>query len=222
VCESWIGPPLRLERENISEGSGIYTMGRESYTHELSIVIVSYNTKDLLRECLHSVQLEINGLDAEVFVVDNCSRDGSPLMVEVEFPSIKLIRSPINLGFGAANNLALEVARGRYFVLLNTDAFLSVGSLRIALDHMNANPRAALAGGRLVGRDFSWQPSARMFPHVVSDVLTLTGLAAISEIKIFRIFRSDLGRPVAAVTGGLGPGRFFDYKSWGTGRRWPF
>jgi GT2 family glycosyltransferase len=164
--------------QNISQKLGIYTVPKESYTYELSIVIVSYNTKDLLRECLQSVEREVPGLSTEIFLVDNNSSDGSPLMVETEFPQVKVMRSPINLGFGAANNLALEAAQGRYIVLLNSDAFLSDGSLRMALDHMNANPRAALAGARLVGRDFSWQPSARMFPHVISDALVLTGLAA--------------------------------------------
>jgi GT2 family glycosyltransferase len=151
---------------------------RESYTCELSIVIVSYNTKDSLRECLQSVHREAAGLSTEVFVIDNKSSDGSPLMAEIEFPEVKVIRSTINLGFGAANNVALEMAQGRYVVLLNSDAFLSTGSLRIARNHMSAYPRAALAGARLVGRDFSWQPSARMFPHVITDALVLTGLAA--------------------------------------------
>jgi GT2 family glycosyltransferase len=165
-------------RQNISEKLGTYTVPRESYKYELSIVIVSYNTKDLLRECLQSVDREKTGLDTEVLLVDNRSSDGSPLMVETEFPQVKVIRSAINLGFGAANNLAIESAQGRYIVLLNSDAFLSAGSLRIARDHMNSQPRAAVGGARLVGRDFSWQPSARMFPHVITDALVLSGLAA--------------------------------------------
>ena len=153
-------------------------MPRETYTYELSIVIVSYNTKDVLRDCLESVEREATGLNTEVFVVDNNSSDGSPLMVETEFPNVKVIRSTINLGFGAANNLAIQAATGRYVVLLNSDAFLSPGSLRLARDHMHAHPRAALGGARLVGRDSSWQPSARMFPHIVTDAIVLTGLAA--------------------------------------------
>jgi GT2 family glycosyltransferase len=151
---------------------------RESYPYELSIVIVSYNTKDLLRECLQSVEREAAGLNIEIFLVDNNSGDGSPLMVETEFPEVKVIRSIINLGFGAANNLALEAAGGRYVVLLNSDAFLCPGSLRVAVNNMNLHPEVALAGGRLVGRDFCWQPSARMFPSVFSDAIVLTGLAA--------------------------------------------
>jgi GT2 family glycosyltransferase len=196
-------------RQNISNKSGIYTVPRKSYTCELSIVIVSYNTKDLLRECLQSVDREMTNLDTETFVVDNNSSDGSPLMVETEFPQVKIICSTINLGFGAANNLALEAAQGRYIVLLNSDAFLSAGALRIARDHMNAHPCAALGGARLVGRDFSWQPSARMFPHVISDAVVLTGLAAkYPKSRLFGHFDRTWADPLQPSQADWVPGAF--------------
>ncbi|MGA3228260.1 MAG: glycosyltransferase family 2 protein, partial [Acidobacteriaceae bacterium] len=139
---------------------------------------MSFNTKDILRECLESVERESEGLRIETLVVDNHSRDGSPEMVENEFPRVRVLRSTVNLGFGAANNLAIQAAGGRYVILLNSDAFLCPGSLRLALNHMNLHPDVALAGARLVGRDFSWQPSARLFPNVFGELLVLTGLAA--------------------------------------------
>jgi GT2 family glycosyltransferase len=142
------------------------------------VIIVSFNTKDILRECLESVMRESDGLQIEILVVDNHSSDGSPEMVESEFPSVRVLRSTINLGFGAANNLAIQAAGGRYVILLNSDAFLCPGSLKAAVNNMNLHPEVALAGARLVGRDFSWQPSARMFPSVFNDALVLTGLAA--------------------------------------------
>jgi GT2 family glycosyltransferase len=145
---------------------------------DVSILIVSFNTRAVLRECLESIEREASGLDVEVSIVDNNSSDGSPEMIEQEFPAARLIRSQVNLGFGAANNAALEGCRGRYIVLLNSDAFLCPGSLRLAVQHMDENPRAGLAGGRLVGRDFSWQPSARMFPGILSDLTVMTGVAA--------------------------------------------
>ena len=184
-------------------------MTREAYTYELSIVIVSYNTKDLLRECLQTVQTEAAGISTEIILVDNSSSDGSPQMVETEFPTVKVIRSVINLGFGAANNLALEAAQGRYIVLLNSDAFLSTGSLRIARDRMDAHPRAALAGARLVGRDFSWQPSARMFPHVLSDALVMTGLAAkYPKSRFFGHFDRTWADPLQPSQADWVPGAF--------------
>ena len=85
---------------------------------------MSFNTRDVLRECLLSVYREVGSLRVQVIVVDNASTDGSPAMVEREFPEVELIRSEINLGFGPANNLGFKSARGRYVVLLNSDAFL--------------------------------------------------------------------------------------------------
>lgn len=144
---------------------------------EVSVIIVSFNTCDLLRDCLASVLKEASTLRSEILVVDNASSDGSADMVEREFPTVQLFRSDINLGFGSANNLALEQARGRYFVLLNSDAFLAPGALARAIRHMNSNPTCALGGGLLVGRDGAWQPSARSFHSVTGDAIVLTGLA---------------------------------------------
>jgi GT2 family glycosyltransferase len=148
-----------------------------SFEFDVSIVIVSFNTCAVLRECLHSVYREVGSLRVQVIVVDNASNDGSPKMIEQEFGDVVLIRSDINLGFGRANNLGFEAVRGRYVVLLNSDAFLTEGSLERSVAHMEANPSAGLGGGRLIGRDGSRQPSARMFPTVLNDLIVLSGLA---------------------------------------------
>ena len=148
-----------------------------SAPYDVSLIIVSFNTREVLRESLESVERERGDLRIEIFVVDNHSRDGSVEMVRSEFPQVQILASDVNLGFGAANNLALAKAQGRYVVLLNSDAFLCPNSLALAVQHMDEDPRAGLAGGRLVGRDFSLQPSARMFPSILSDMLVLTGLA---------------------------------------------
>ena len=146
---------------------------------DVSLVIVSFNTRDVLRECLLSVYREIGSMWVQVIVVDNASTDESPAMVEREFPEVELIRSEINLGFGSANNLGFQSARGRYIVLLNSDDdIFDQGSLLRSVEHMDATPSAGLGGGRLVGRDGSWQPSARMFPTVFTDLIVLSGLAA--------------------------------------------
>ena len=144
----------------------------------ISIIIVSFNTRDLLRECLQSVLTEAADLETEILVVDNASVDGSAAMVRDEFPQVQLLCSEVNLGFGAANNLALARATGKYFVLLNSDAFFAPGALALAIEHMDAHPRCALGGGRLTGRDGSWQPSARAFHSLRRDLIVLTGLAA--------------------------------------------
>jgi GT2 family glycosyltransferase len=149
-----------------------------TFEFDVSIVIVSFNTRGVLKECLLSVYREAGSLRVQVVVVDNASNDGSPTMVKEEFPDVVLIVSDVNLGFGRANNLGFESARGRYVVLLNSDAFLTKGSLVRSVEHMEANQTVGLGGGRLTGRDGSMQPSARMFPTVLNDLIVLSGLAA--------------------------------------------
>jgi len=145
---------------------------------DVSIIIVSFNTREVLRQCLQSVLDDAAGLAIEIIVVDNASSDGSPEMIERDFPQAVLVRSPVNLGFGEGNNVALRLARGRYFVLLNSDAFFVKGSLPRAIQHMDDSPSVGLGGCRLIGRDGSWQPSSRCFHSVLGDLIVLTGLAA--------------------------------------------
>jgi GT2 family glycosyltransferase len=144
---------------------------------DISIILVSFNTREVLRESLESIAREKGSLQLEIFVVDNNSHDGSVEMVEASFPDVRVIQSSVNLGFGAANNAALELATGKYIVLLNSDAFLCPRALELSIQYMEENSNVGLAGGRLVGRDFALQPSARMFPSILSDFLVLTGLA---------------------------------------------
>ena len=153
-------------------------MSDSSYSIDLSVVIVSFNTRDLLRDCLKTLTPELASLRHEIIVVDNASRDGSPAMVAAEFPEVRLVRSEQNLGFAAANNRGFAIARGRYVVLLNSDAFPRLGAIRRSVEHMDENPKAGLGGGRLIGRDDSAQPSGRMFPSILNELLMVSGLAA--------------------------------------------
>ncbi len=144
---------------------------------DLSVIIVSYNTRQVLDECLQRLNESSAGMSIEIIVVDNCSADGSVEMLQSQYPGICLIRSDVNLGFAAANNRALVRAKGRYIILLNSDAFLRPDSLRRAVDQMEAQPEVGLAGGRLVGPTEAWQPSARSFPSLLNDFLSLSGLS---------------------------------------------
>jgi GT2 family glycosyltransferase len=154
-----------------------------AHDYEVSIIVVSFNTRELLRECLTSLLAECSRLGAgsEVLVVDNASTDSSADMVHAEFCNleipIRLIRNDVNLGFAAANNLAMEQARGQYIVLLNSDAFFHPGALRLAIDHMDGDATVGIGGARLVSRDGAWQPSARTFHSIWIDAIVLTGLA---------------------------------------------
>jgi len=145
---------------------------------DVSVVIVSFNTREVLRECLESVRRGSGALRVQTIVVDNCSADGSREMVQREFPEVLLVCSDVNLGFAGANNLGFKSARGRYIVLLNSDAFLAEEALERSVQHMDENPRVGLGGARLMGRDGSWQPSARKFPTLLDDLIVRSGLAA--------------------------------------------
>ncbi len=143
---------------------------------DVSVVVVSFNTREMLRDCLRTLKARAGDVTHEIIVVDNASGDGSPDMIDDEFPEARLIRSDRNLGFAGANNRGFELARGRYVVLLNSDAFVEEGALPLSVRKMDEQPRVGLASGRLVGRDGSLQPSARMFPSVTNELLTLSGL----------------------------------------------
>jgi len=176
---------------------------------DVSIIIISFNTRDLLRQCLNSVIEEASSMRNEILVVENASHDGSAEMVEREFPDVQLIRSDINLGFGNANNVALAQARGRYFVLLNSDAFLAPGALELAVRHMDEHPDCGLGGALLVGRDGAWQPSARTFHSVIGDAIVLTGLSGkFPKSKFFGRFDRTWADPNEPAAVDWVPGAF--------------
>jgi N-acetylglucosaminyl-diphospho-decaprenol L-rhamnosyltransferase len=136
---------------------------------DLSIVIVSYNTRDLLRACLQSIQRgqASHGQTPshETIVVDNGSADGSRDMVRAEFASVRLIESE-NVGFAGANNKGMAVAHGRYVLLLNPDTEALDDALGALVRFMDAHPRAGAAGGHLLNPDGSFQHSAFRFPSL--------------------------------------------------------
>ncbi len=128
---------------------------------DISVAVVSYNTRDLLRACLRSLQArQAEGEAAlEVIVADNGSRDGSAEMVRAEFPAVRLVEAGGNVGFGRANNAALQGARGRCVCLVNSDAEVLPGALSASLAYLDAHPDVGLAGGQLLWPDGRLQTS---------------------------------------------------------------
>lgn len=176
---------------------------------DVTVVIVSYNTRDILATCLDSVLASTGIGTIETIVIDNASRDGSADMVAKRFPQVVLERSAINLGFAAANNVAFERARGRYVVLLNPDALLAPDTLATAVAQMDASPETGLGGGQLIGDDGSLQPSARQFPSLLNEVLVLSGLAArFPHSRIFGRFDRTWADPGRAAEVDWVPGAF--------------
>ena len=146
---------------------------------DLSVVVVNWNTRDLLRDCLGSLFAETRDIDFEVFVVDNASEDGSVAMVEREFPSVRIVVNHKNLGFAAANNLALERARGRYVLLLNSDTIVLDGALQKTVRVADERPRAGVLGCRILNPDRSLQPSCFQDHRLSNLVLYMTHLRAL-------------------------------------------
>ncbi len=145
---------------------------------DLSIIIVNYRTRDLLRDCLRSVYASQGAFDYEVVVVDNCSGDGSLEMVRQEFPMVHLIASQISGGYAYANNLGIREAQGRYVLLLNPDTLLPPTALKDMLLFMEEHPDAGVAGPKLVLADGSLDLACRRsFPTLDVALYRLIGLS---------------------------------------------
>jgi len=132
---------------------------------DITIVIVNWNTKDLLRDCLESVYKTIRNITFEIIVVDNASRDNSVAMLGEKFPGVRIIENSENRGFAAANNQAFAVMRGRYALLLNTDTVLTENAVHELFAFMENHDEAAKAGGQLLNSDGSRQNSIANFSH---------------------------------------------------------
>jgi GT2 family glycosyltransferase len=144
---------------------------------DISIIIVNYNTRDLLRNCLKSIFDTVLDISYEIIVVDNASSDGSTAMLEEEFPSVTIIKNAENRGFGAANNQAFRIMKGRYALLLNTDTILTDQAVKALFTFMESNPSTAMACGQLLNADGTKQNSIAAYP----TLLTLLFNAAFLE-----------------------------------------
>ncbi len=144
---------------------------------DVSVVIVNYKVRDLLRDCLSSLQPDLERLRGEVWVVDNASGDGSVEMVRSEFPWVRLIASSWNRGYGAANNLAIQRARGRYVLVLNPDTRLPPGAIVDTVAEMDAHPDIGALGPKLILADGTLDRACRRsFPSPEIAFYRLFGL----------------------------------------------
>jgi hypothetical protein len=171
---------------------------------DLSIVIVNWNTRDLLRECLGSIFETVADTSFEVIVVDNGSSDGSAEMVRSEFPTVQVIANTRNLGFARANNQAIRASRGDQLLLLNSDAALTTGAATHLMRCLSTHPEAAAAGARLVNPDGSFQWSFANFPSLLGETILLTGLSRLICAPTYPSYpeaQSLLTRPVDWVSG---------------------
>ncbi len=143
---------------------------------DVSVIIVNWNTRELLRDCLASVYAETRGIGLEVIVVDNASSDGSAVMVEAEFPQVRLIRNPDNRGFAAANNQGIAIATGRYVLLLNSDTRVLDRAISRSVEFADAHPEAGVVGCRTLLPDGTVQQNCYQFPSLLNLGLSLSRL----------------------------------------------
>lgn len=152
--------------------------GRITKNMELSVIIVSWNAKEYLRQCLQSIQKFTVGVDYEIIVVDNASHDGSAAMVKAEFPGVRLLSNVRNVGFARANNQGAEIARGEWLFFCNDDVFLTENSLKVLLEKCRHDPQQMIGiiGCHLLFPDGTHQDSVRREPTLRDQILILTKL----------------------------------------------
>jgi N-acetylglucosaminyl-diphospho-decaprenol L-rhamnosyltransferase len=147
--------------------------------NDITAILVSYNTAHLLEKCIGLLRSASKSLSVDIVVIDNASKDKSIDVLKRDFEDCKLITNSVNVGFGRANNQALDSIHSRYVLLLNTDAFVEPDTLDKTVRFMDANPDCGILGVKLIGRDGTLQPSARFFPTPWNLFVARTGLARI-------------------------------------------
>ncbi len=164
---------------------------------DLSIVIVSWNVRDLLDACLASLQrarLSLFGMDdslpsAEIIVVDSDSSDGSVDMVRESYPAVQVLPQSQNLGFSRCNNIGLAKASGRFILLLNPDTEVQPDAIGALMDYLNAHPDAGIIGPHTLNSDGSHQSTRRRFPTIWTGIFESTWLAGFAPAGVERAYR---------------------------------
>lgn len=154
---------------------------------KLSVIIVNYNVKYFLEQCLHSVLRAVEDLHAEILVIDNASSDGSVDYLKPLFPSVDFIAGSTNLGFGKANNLALQQAKGEYILFLNPDTIIPEDCFSKCINFLEQHSKAGALGVRMLDGSGNFLPeSKRSFPSTSTAFFKAVGLSdAFSESKFF-------------------------------------
>ena len=143
---------------------------------DVSVIIVAWNVRQLLHDCLKSVYEKMRDIDFEVIYVDNASEDGSVDMVKEQFAEVRIIENDKNEGFIKANNQGIELAKGRYVLLLNSDTILLDNAIAKTVRFADANPDAAVFGCKVLNPDRTIQRTCFMYPSVLNMFLAATYL----------------------------------------------
>lgn len=146
---------------------------------DISILILNYNTKALLEQCLNSIKSNARNIQYEIIVVDNNSSDGSVEYIEQHFSGLTIIANKHNAGFTKANNQAAKLAKGRNLLILNSDTIIHPNSLDALVEYLNASPNVAIVGSKLKNPDGSLQLSCGIYPNLYNQFLYRTFISRI-------------------------------------------
>lgn len=161
---------------------------------KLSIIIINWNTRNLLSDCISSVYEHALEVDFELIAVDNASRDGSSKMIQNQFPEVNLISNSNNPGFAKANNQALRICSGEYVLLLNPDTIVKSGAIDKLVNFLNDFPEAGAAGARLLNPDGSLQRSACPKPTLFREFWRLFHLDGLKYLAKYPMNRWSLNQ----------------------------
>lgn len=163
---------------------------------KLSVIIVNWNTSDLLKQTVHSVALAIDGIKAEIIVIDNASSDASVSMIKRDFPSVICIENEKNEGFSKANNQGLAQASGEYLCLLNSDTIVEPDAFKKLIHFLDEHPSVGMAGPKLLNQDGSFQyASRRSLPTPQNAFVYLFGFKKILRGLITREYKRENENP---------------------------
>ena len=174
---------------------------------KLSIVIICWNDRKVIGDCLHSIYERTHSTEFEVIVSDNGSSDGSVQFIRENFPTARIIENGVNLGFAKGNNAGIRVTRGEYVLILNPDTIIHEGSLDRWIEFADLHPEAGAFGCRVLNVDGSYQDCARPFPTIWRTwiaALYLRQLARLSKVFIsdsYIVWKGDSERHVDFLWG---------------------
>jgi hypothetical protein len=155
---------------------------------DLSIIIVNWNVRDMLADCLRSIEAYHGTLKVEIIVVDSASSDGSAAMVERDFPSVILLAQTENVGFVGGNNLGLAAANGRHVLLLNPDTLVHPHALARLVEYLDEHPSVGIVGPHTLNTDGTYQSTRRRFPTLWTGMIESTWLQGMLPESVLNSF----------------------------------
>jgi GT2 family glycosyltransferase len=175
---------------------------------KLSVIIVSYNVKYHLEQCIRSVQKASEGIDADIWVVDNASSDGSVDYLQSIFPDVHFISNKVNVGFSRANNQAIRESQGEYVLILNPDTIVAEDTLKGCIDFLDSHPKVGATGVRMLNADGTFAPESRRgLPTPFTSFCKMIGLSTLfPQSRIFgryymKYLNADEANPIDVISG---------------------